>query len=66
MDRDSWVIKVRTMSVEGRVGRGRPKKTLDEVVQGDLRAGGLNKEDAQDRASWRAANRGTRQTHASM
>ena len=66
MDRASWVNKVRTMSVEGRVGRGRPKKTWNEVVQADPRAKGLNKEDAQDRASWRAANRGTRQTHASM
>ena len=66
MDKDSWVSKVRSVNVEGSVGRGRPKKTWDEVVQADLRAKGLSREVAHDRAAWRAANRGTRQTHASM
>ena len=66
MDKDSWVSKVRSVNVEGSVGRGRPKKTWDEVVQADLRAKGLSREVAHDRAACRAANRGTRQTHASM
>ena len=59
MDGDNWVSKVRTVYVEGGIGWGRPKKTLDEVVQADLRAKGLRREDAHDRAVWRAVNRGT-------
>ena len=36
MDKDSWVKKCREM-VEGHRGIGRPLKTWDEVIPGDLR-----------------------------
>ena len=37
---------------EGRRGRGRPKKSLDEVVREDLKVVGLTKDLAQDRRLW--------------
>jgi len=39
--------------VEGTRPRGRPKKTLREIVEKDCRARGLNREDAMDRSRWR-------------
>jgi len=32
--------------------RGRPKKTLREIVEKDCQAHGLNREDAMDRIRW--------------
>jgi len=34
-------------------GRGRPKKSLDEVIRADLRVMGLTEDLAQDRRLWR-------------
>jgi len=34
---------------EGRRGRGRPKKSLDEVIREDLKVAGLSEDMAQDR-----------------
>ena len=38
---------------EGRRGRGRPKKSLDEVIREDLKVVGLTEDMAQDRRQWR-------------
>ena len=37
----------------GKRGRGRPKKSLEEVVREDLRVVGLSEDMAQDRRLWR-------------
>ena len=37
----------------GKRGRGRPKKSLEEVVREDLRVVGLTEDMAQDRRLWR-------------
>ena len=37
----------------GKRGRGRPKKSLEEVVREDLRVVGLTEDMAQDRSLWR-------------
>jgi len=37
----------------GKRGRGRPKKSLDEVVREDLKAVCLTEDMAQDRRLWR-------------
>ena len=38
---------------EGRRGRRRPKKSLDEEIREDLKVAGLTKDVAQDRKLWR-------------
>ena len=38
---------------EGRRGRERPKKNLDEVIREDLKVVGLTEDMAQDRKLWR-------------
>ena len=38
---------------EGKRGRGRPKKSLDEVIREDLKVVGLTEDLAQDRKLWR-------------
>jgi len=38
---------------QGKRGRGRPKKSLDEVIREDLRVVGLSEDVAQDRSRWR-------------
>jgi len=37
---------------EGRRGRGRPKKRLDEVIREDLKVAGLTEDMGQDRKLW--------------
>ena len=37
----------------GKRGRGRPKKSLDEVIREDLKVVGLTEDMAQDRRMWR-------------
>ena len=37
---------------EGKRGRGRPKKSLDEVIKEDLRVVGLTDDLVQDRKLW--------------
>ena len=41
------------MEMEGRRGRGRPKRTWMEVVQSDLRKLNIKREDAQNWSLWR-------------
>ena len=38
---------------EGKRGRGRPKKSLDEVIRKDLKVVGLTDDMAQDMKLWR-------------
>ena len=45
--------KCTSMEVEGRRGRGRPKRTWMEVVQSDLRRLKIKREDAENRSLWR-------------
>ncbi len=53
MDVDNWVKKCRDLDVEGNRGRGRPRKTWDEVVRGDIKA--IHRDLAQDWVAWKKA-----------
>ncbi len=55
MDVDNWVKKCRDLDVEGSRSRGRPRKTWDEVVRGDLKAKANHRDLAQDRVAWMKA-----------
>ena len=55
MDMDNWVSKCRNVEVNGARGRGRPRKTWNQVIQGDMRKLGLVKGLAQDRNAWKRA-----------
>ena len=51
---DAPVRKVEMININGsRKGRGRPKKSLKEVIKNDLSSLGLSKEVALDRARWK-------------
>jgi len=50
---NDWVKKCMEYEVEGSRPRGRPKRTLKEVVQKDCQARNLNKEDAMDCGRWK-------------
>ncbi len=52
MNMDNWVKRSGEITVVGR-----PRKTWREVLRGDLRSKGLDKEAARDRATWRTAIR---------
>ena len=49
------ISRVRSMSIDGRRGLGRPRKTWSECVKDDLAAFKLKPCDAQDRAGWRSS-----------
>lgn len=49
----SSISAIRALEVEGRRRRGRPRKTLSEVVKEDLKSAGLAPELAADRDVWR-------------
>ena len=44
-----WVKKCMSLEVDGAKGRGRPRMTWGQVVERDMRACGLEREDGQDR-----------------
>jgi len=50
---NDWVKKYMEYEVEGSRPKGRPKRTLREVVQKDFQAPKLNREDAMDRGRWK-------------
>jgi len=50
---DDWVKKCLEYELEGARPRGRPKKTLSEIVEKDCQARKLNREDAIDHNRWR-------------
>jgi len=58
MDAENWVSLCREFKVEGRVGRGRGKKTWKECVKSDMKVRGLVPEMAQDRDLWRRSIHG--------
>ncbi len=41
--------------MDGSRGRGRPRKTWDEVVRDDLKAKAIHRDLAQDRVAWKKA-----------
>ena len=49
IDTNNWVSKCRSLVIEGTTGKGRARKTWDQVVQSDLQHLHLKKEFAQDR-----------------
>ena len=55
MDNNNWVGKCRSFEVDGARGRGRPRKTWEQVIHGNLRKLRLEKGLAQDRNAWRSA-----------
>ena len=55
------INRVRSRSVPGRKGPGRPKKTWDECVKQDLKVCGLFEAGTQDRVSWRSSVKNSRQ-----
>lgn len=53
MEDVNWVKKSREFMVAGRRGRGKPQKTWDEVVRGDLTSEGIDRVLALNRAEWK-------------
>ena len=53
MDNDIWVEKCREIVVERQGGRVRPQKTLEEVIQVDLRVLNLQCDVKKDRVKWK-------------
>lgn len=51
------VSVTRNMSVDGKRGRGRPKKRWCEVLKCDMRVAGVCEEDAKDRKKWKLRTR---------
>ena len=49
MDKSFWVSRCRAVEVSGSVGRGRPKRTWEEVIKMDLRERRVSKDLARDR-----------------
>ena len=52
-DEDDWVRKCIDLTVEGKRGRGRPRKRWIDLVTRDMTDCGLVREDACDRMKWR-------------
>ena len=57
---ECWIRKCLTMDVEGKRERGRPAKCWMDLVKGDLKAKGLEPEDAAKRVQWRTGLRAKR------
>ena len=57
---NDWVKKSMDVTVEGSRGRGRPKMTWEKVVERDMKARGLVRNDAKDRAKWRVLSWGAK------
>ena len=65
-DPKDWVSACRDIRVGGRVGKGRGRKTWNEVVENDMKKRGLRREMAMDREYWRSHIVGNRPTRACM
>ena len=50
---DDWVKKCQGLEIEGRVGRGRGRKTWIECIRGDMKDLNLSMDDVVDRDVWR-------------
>ena len=53
MNVESLTRRVRKTTIAGNMRRGRPKKTLEETVEADMRKINLTIKDAHDRVKWR-------------
>ena len=51
---DGWINQCRNLDARGKRGKGRPRKSWDDVIMDDLNSCNLNKESALDRATWRS------------
>ena len=49
-----WVSRCRAVEVSGSVGRGRPKKTWEEVIKMYLRERRFSKDLARNRLAWKS------------
>ena len=65
MDGENWVTACRKIKVEGKVGRGRGRKTWQECVNVTMKERGLKSEMTQDRVKWRRGIHGSSPTPAS-
>ncbi len=52
-DESDWLRRVMEVNAEGSRGRGRPRKTWLKMVEEEMRAMGLTRRDAENRAKWR-------------
>src|ERR687898_1216539 len=50
---DDWVKKCQSVEIEGKVGRGRGRKTWIECIRGGMKDLKLSMEDVVDRDVWR-------------
>ena len=59
---NDWVKKSMEMTVEGSIGRGRPKMTWEKVVERerDIKVRGLVRNDTKDGVKWRALSWGAK------
>ena len=51
-DDNSWLQKIHNLEIVGQSGRGRPRKTWEQVLSEDLRVKGIRRELVQNRAEW--------------
>ena len=65
MDKNAWASRCRTIKVAGTTGRGRLKKTWEEVIRIDLKQKGVSRDLVKDRITWKSISR-NRPTHATM
>ena len=54
MDKSFWVCRCRAFEVSDSFGRGRPKKTWEEVIKTDLRERRVSKDLTRDRLAWKS------------
>ena len=51
---DGWINQCRNFDVRGKRGKGRPRKSWNDVIQDDINSWNLNKDKALDRVTWRS------------
>ena len=54
MDKNAWASRCRTIKVTGTTGRGRLKKTWEEVIRNDLKQKGVSRDLVKDRITWKS------------
>ena len=48
-----WIVEVRKLNVVAQKRSGRPRKSLDEVLENDRKKLGMDSADPQNRSEWR-------------
>ena len=51
---DGWINQRRNFDVRGKRGKGRPRKSWNDVIQDGINSWNLNKDNALDRVTWRS------------